>query len=878
MAAFKAFKPSGMEKIARSMGYKGNMKGFNNYLSKNPSLQKRMQGYTDRAVNMARGGLVFNGGGDVASSGGSDDGSSRTAAQIAAAQAAQQKQQDAQQAANTGASTITSAGTGVQQGIQPIVTKNYNAADLGQANPSVKKEKKPYVPPVIEGLVYEGFGEGKQRGGFGGGTGYKMPETGYTPAQMETFRQMQGSASDGIYSNAEADMYSLKNKNEANERIKLGTQEAYLINQYKASKGNGSVDRQDYADYMGRYGFSVDSRTPPEGITYRPEMKVMGPIVQQQTQQFLDNNPDYFNRGTQAPQTSQPIAADPLSQAPVPTQNIQPLPDGSAPTIGDVTTQRMQNPGLPIGAATTAAGIVDDPSQNVAANVGQVAGSVAAPIAGATTSYAQAPIQTDANLAEVGQTAPAVDAALTGLEAAQGTVSEASGVVSAQQEETSVSSLSAAQGDAILMDNPVQREIQAGELITGAADAQKAAQYTEQVQAATATPTQKATVQGQLKSLMADFEGGETPAWAAGAMRAATAAMVARGLGASSLAGQAIIQATMEAALPIAQADASTQAQFESQNLSNRQQRAMLAAEQRAKFMGQEFDQDFQARVQNAGRIADIANMNFTAEQQVALENSRNANTMNLNNLSNRQGMVMAEAAALSQMDSANLSNRQQAAVINAQNFMQMDMTNLSNRQQTDLFKGQARTQSILTDQAARNAASQFNASSQNQVDQFFSNLANNVSQFNANQANGQAQFNAGETNTMEKFNSEINNQRDQFNAQNQMVIAQSNATWRRQIATADTAAINRANEVNAQNVLAISNQAYAALWQQYGDTMEWAWTSAENAQDRISALAIADLDASARLTVAQEAASSASGEAIGSLIGTLGSAWITKG
>ena len=52
-------------------------------------------------------------------------------------------------------------------------------------------------------------------------------------------------------------------------------------------------------------------------------------------------------------------------------------------------------------------------------------------------------------------------------------------------------------------------------------------------------------------------------------MRAATAAMAARGLGASSLAGQAIVQAAMESALPIAQADASIQAQFEGQNLSN---------------------------------------------------------------------------------------------------------------------------------------------------------------------------------------------------------------------------------------------------------------------------------------------------------------------
>ena len=134
-----------------------------------------------------------------------------------------------------------------------------------------------------------------------------------------------------------------------------------------------------------------------------------------------------------------------------------------------------------------------------------------------------------------------------------------------------------------------------------------------------------------------------------------------------------------------AQADAATVAKFESQNLSNRQQSAMLAAEQRARFMGQEFDQAFQAKVMNASKISDIANQNFTAEQQVQLENSRAANTMNLQNLSNSQALVMAEAAALAQLDTANLNNRQQAAVQNAQNFLQVDMANLSNLQQTEL-------------------------------------------------------------------------------------------------------------------------------------------------------------------------------------------------
>ena len=57
-----------------------------------------------------------------------------------------------------------------------------------------------------------------------------------------------------------------------------------------------------------------------------------------------------------------------------------------------------------------------------------------------------------------------------------------------------------------------------------------------------------------------------------------------------------------------------------------------------------EFDQEFQARVQNAmTKISDIANTNFSAEVQIALENSRLAQTTNLTNLGNKQAVVMAQ-------------------------------------------------------------------------------------------------------------------------------------------------------------------------------------------------------------------------------------------
>jgi hypothetical protein len=686
MAMFKAFKPSGMEKIARSMGYQGNMQGFQDYISQDPMRQQQMQNYTNQAMQMAKGGVV-------------------------------------KRYAPGGAVTTN------------LMNSPTMATALGSTTGVLA------APPQTGGIVTD-----------------------------------------------------------PNSKF---------------------------------YG---QPAPPPSDIEQMPYAVFQLPATNQTTTS---------STGT----TQQP----------------------TSPGIGDYSVSQMYNPALPAGGVTVAATTPIDPSQDIAAGTGQLTGQVAVPTAMAGTAQAQGITPTNANIMQAVQAAPGVDSAMNATQAAQTNPNDPRAqITAAQQTTSSVGNLTAAQGNAFLINNPVQRQIQAGELISGVANAQTAAQFTEQIQAAQATPSQQATVQGQLNNLMQQFQGGNTPAWAAGAMRSVTSAMAARGLSASSLAGQAMVQAAMESALPIAQADAQVQAQFEGQNLSNRQQRAMLAAQQRAQFMGQEFDQAFQSRVQNSARIGDIANMNFTAEQQVQLENSRAVNTMNLNNLSNRQAMVMAEAAALAQLDTANLSNRQQSAVQNAQNFLQIDMANLSNRQQTDLFKAQQRVQSLFTDQAAANAAAQFNASSQNQVDQFFANLGSQVSQFNATQQNAQSQFNAGQANTVNRFNAELNNQRDQFNAQNQLVIAQANAQWRRQIATADTAAVNRANELNANAILDISKQAYDNLWNYYADTMEWAWTSTEGEASRINDLAIAKLNADSNLDLLKFKEDAATSQGYAKLVGAV--------
>ena len=401
---------------------------------------------------------------------------------------------------------------------------------------------------------------------------------------------------------------------------------------------------------------------------------------------------------------------------------------------------------------------------------------------------------------------------------------------------TSVSGVSAATGtsqtvaDVAGIEGLPTRTLQTGpngELITGTGVDQAAVG-----QAFGTGEVAAASVQDELAGLMAQFEGGDTPAWAAGSMRKASQMLAARGLGASSMAGQAVIQAAMEAALPIAQIDA-----------GNKQQMALFKAEQRAKFLGMEFDQAFQAKVQNAARVSEIANMNFSAEQQIALENSRAANTMDLQNLSNKQALVMAEAAALSQMDMANLSNVQQAAVQNAQNFLQIDMANLSNSQSTALFKAQQVSNAMLSDAAQANASAQFNATSANQTNQFFSNLSAQVSQFNAAQQNAINQFNAEEANAVLEFNSALQNQREMFNAQNYLAVAQANAQWRQNINTSNTEAQNIANLTYAKEVNGLTQKSLDDYWQKERDIMSYAFAQSEGAADRALKVLLGEQD-----------------------------------
>ena len=291
-----------------------------------------------------------------------------------------------------------------------------------------------------------------------------------------------------------------------------------------------------------------------------------------------------------------------------------------------------------------------------------------------------------------------------------------------------------------------------------------------------------ATVQGQLANISESInnavnQGTSLPAFASGAKRLVDAAMQQRGLGASSIAAEALAQGIITASIPIAQQDAAT----------------------------------------------------------------------------------YKEAIF------ANLNNRQQAALTNASAYLQMDMANLSNNQQTSLANLQVRQQSLFSDQSATNASLQFNSQSQAQTDQFFSNLNTSVRTANAQRTDAMNQYSVAETNkisaqnaqnqlavdesdaqreaAINQFNSQLQDQRQRFNVENQRVIDQSNVLWRRQVNTANTAAINAANQTDAQNLLQISNFALSSLWQQWRDEASWVNTASENNKNRQHNIAMAALD-----------------------------------
>ena len=359
---------------------------------------------------------------------------------------------------------------------------------------------------------------------------------------------------------------------------------------------------------------------------------------------------------------------------------------------------------------------------------------------------------------------------------------------------------------------------------------------------------EEALVSTQINGLLEGIEDGEIPVWARPAVAQVEQMLARRGMSASTVGRDSLFNSIIQAAMPIAQSNA------QAIQASVSQQRNIEAQEAEANAArGQ------QTALTNASNVFQMDMAQFSADQQTSLSNSKFLQTVGLTEANNDQQATIQNAVLTSQANLAEADFYQKTQINNANAFLQMDLTNLNNEQQSNVLRSQQTQQRMLSNQSARNAASQFNAASENQTEQFMANLDAQINQYNASQTNAVNQFNATQTNAasardsnraadVDKFNTQLATQVDQFNAnqdfarnqwnaQNKAVVEQSNTQWRRNLNTANTAMQNQINSQNAQNSFAMSQTAMSFMWQELRDQADYDFRNSENDKNRIAQL-----------------------------------------
>jgi len=295
------------------------------------------------------------------------------------------------------------------------------------------------------------------------------------------------------------------------------------------------------------------------------------------------------------------------------------------------------------------------------------------------------------------------------------------------------------------------------------------------------------------------------------------------------------------------------------QNFEKRMQAAQVNAQLAQQLGLADLSNAQSSAMLNAQLNANLDMKDLDFEQQAAIANSQFMQTLTLKNLDNRQQAALQEATLLSQRDIAEADLATKASIENARNFLQRDLTDLGNEQQSSVLEAQLKQQRLLSNQAAQNAAKQFNATSDNQMQQFVANLESNLRQFNVSQANNMSQFNTTEKNRMaaidagndleaakftkqlslqvDQYNAENEFRREQWNAANAQAIEQSNIQWRRQANLANTAAENAANQEAARQSFQLTTTEQNFMWQQLRDEVSYLRQGYENDQQRRTTL-----------------------------------------
>ena len=204
---------------------------------------------------------------------------------------------------------------------------------------------------------------------------------------------------------------------------------------------------------------------------------------------------------------------------------------------------------------------------------------------------------------------------------------------------------------------------------------------TPEVIAAVAALPAEALVSAQIESLMGGMETGNIPTWAKPAYDAVNQKLAQRGLEVSTVGRDALFNAIIQNAIPIAQSNAQALQQRAAQNLSNEQQANLQ-----------------QAQLDANRRLANIGNQQTAASQAAQF-----AQDIKLTRGQFEQAAITLSEQQEQQIRVQNLQNRQRSAEITAQQGAANAAQNLGNRQQIELAELEIKNQTEQQNMTAQN-------------------------------------------------------------------------------------------------------------------------------------------------------------------------------
>jgi len=338
-------------------------------------------------------------------------------------------------------------------------------------------------------------------------------------------------------------------------------------------------------------------------------------------------------------------------------------------------------------------------------------------------------------------------------------------------------------------------------------------------------------VSAQIESLLGGMESGNVPSWAKPAYDAVNQKLAQRGLEVSTVGRDALFNAIIQNAIPIAQSNAQALQARATQNLTNEQQANMQRAQteanrrlanlsnlqaagsqtaqmsQNIKLAQSQFKQE--AVILSEQQQQQIRVQNLQNQQRAADLTAQQAAANAAQNLGNRQQIELAELEIKNQTEQQNMTAQNQERLAefqvaaeyiskNGDFAQQMQLANLSNDQQTRLANLTSRNQADSDSLTTRQQTELANLNSRMQLNIANANLANQM---------GVAQLNVDQQKAMQNASMIANIDLTKFNDAQQMELANSKF-----MQTSSLTAFNARQQAAMQDATSLASLDLAAV------------------------------------------------------------------